>query len=80
MLFVATTQVEQLFNHEDGEWRFVRGLTRAPKLVRPSAENDTLGVPSQVLMRENKTIFKWLERSCPWFASTWSFWLCACCA
>jgi hypothetical protein len=56
---VATTQVEVLFRHEDGEWRFVRGLT-APKLHRPSAENDTLGVgvPSQVRMRESNTVFK----------------------
>lgn len=56
---VATTQVELLFKREDGEWRFVRGLT-APKLARPSAENDSLGVgvPSQVLMRESNSVFK----------------------
>lgn len=56
---VATTQVELLFRHEDGEWRLVRGLT-APKLARPSAENDTLGVgvPSQARMRESNSIFK----------------------
>lgn len=56
---VATTQVELLFKHEDGEWRFIRGLT-APKLARRSPENDSLGVgvPSQVLIRQSNSVFR----------------------
>lgn len=57
---VVTTRIQLLFKHEDGEWRFVRGLTK-PEAAGDTTGSDGLlgvGVPSQVRARESNSVFK----------------------